>query len=107
MRHCDRAGAPRDHRIVSADPRAHGRRAGATGPDSAGPTHIVAAGGLLTGQAWWRTAAVAAADLSLVVIALFPYALPAGSRIGAVVVNVAVLGGLLVLGWPATSSVGA
>lgn len=68
---------------------------------------VVAAGGLFMGQVWWRPVAIASATLSLVVIALFPDALPAGSLLGAVVVNLAVLGGLLVLGWPVASSVGA
>lgn len=60
---------------------------------------VVAAAGLLTGQPWWRGVAVASAAVSLLGAALFPHALPAGSTIGSVAVNLVVLYGLLVAGW--------
>ena len=40
---------------------------------------LLAAGGLLTGQAWWRQVAVASAALSLLATALYPQAFTAGS----------------------------
>jgi hypothetical protein len=39
--------------------------------------------------------------LSLVATALYPQAFPTGSTIGSVAVNVAVLAGILILGWGA------
>jgi UPF0716 family protein affecting phage T7 exclusion len=62
---------------------------------------VAAAIGLLTGQPWWRQAAVGSAAVSLAGTALYPHAFPAGSTVGSVVVNVAILGGVLVLGWGA------
>ena len=62
---------------------------------------VAAAIGLLTGQPWWRQAAVGSAAVSLAGTALFPHAFPAGSTVGSVAVNVAILGGILVLGWGA------
>lgn len=62
---------------------------------------VAAAIGLLTGQPWWRQAAVGSAAVSLAGTALFPHAFPAGSTVGSVVVNVAILGGVLVLRWGA------
>jgi hypothetical protein len=67
---------------------------------------VVAAGGLWTGQGWWRPLALGSAVVSLAAIALFPDALSPSSRIGAIVVNAAVLGGLLVIGWPSAASIG-
>jgi hypothetical protein len=60
-----------------------------------------AAIGLLTGQPWWRQAAVASAAVSLAGTALFPQAFTTGSAIGSVAVNLAVLGAILVAGWGA------
>jgi hypothetical protein len=60
---------------------------------------VAAAIGLLAGQSWWRQAAVGSAAFSLTGTALFPQAFPAGSTVGSVVVNLAILGGVLVLGW--------
>ena len=68
---------------------------------------MVAAAGLMLGQPWWRSVAVGSAAVSLAAIGLFPHALPTGPLAGAVVVDVAVIGCLLVLGWPAVSAVGA
>ncbi len=62
---------------------------------------LLAAGGLLTGQPWWRQAAVGSAAISLLATALYPQAFTTGSTIGSVIVNVAVLYGILVAGWGA------
>jgi hypothetical protein len=51
--------------------------------------------GLLLHQDWWRTVAVAGAVLSLVAIGPWLGAMPLGSAIGAVVVDILVLAGLL------------
>lgn len=59
---------------------------------------IAAAGGFLTNQPWWQSVAAGSAVLSLVAIALFWDALPPGSRIGAIAVNLIVLAGLA-RGW--------
>jgi hypothetical protein len=60
---------------------------------------VAAAAGLLTGQPWWRQAAVASAAVSLAGTALFPQAFATGSSIGSVAVNLAVLYAILVAGW--------
>jgi hypothetical protein len=60
---------------------------------------VLAAGGLLTGQPWWRSVAVASAVASLIATALFPQAFTPGSTAGSVAVNCGVLFGLLVAGW--------
>ena len=65
---------------------------------------VVAAGGLLTGQAWWRQAAVASAAVSLLATALYPGAFPTSSTIGSVVVNVVVLYAVLVARWGAEAA---
>ena len=65
---------------------------------------IAAAAGLLTGQPWWRQAAVGSAAASLLCTALFPQAFTTSSTVGSVAVDVAVLVGLLVLGWGAQAS---
>ena len=65
---------------------------------------VAAAAGLLTGQPWWRQAAVASAAVSLVGTALFPQAFTAGSTAGSVAVNLVVLYGILVAGWGADSA---
>jgi hypothetical protein len=57
---------------------------------------VAAAAGLLMGQAWWRPVAVGSAAASLACTALFPHAFSTGSTIGSVVVNLAVLYGILV-----------
>ncbi len=62
---------------------------------------VAAAIGLLTGQPWWRQVAVGSATISLAGTVLFPHAFPAGSAVASVMVNLAVLGGVLVLGWGA------
>jgi hypothetical protein len=53
---------------------------------------VVAAGGFFADQSWWRPLATASAVASLVAIVLFWEALPAGSRIGAIAVNLAAIG---------------
>ena len=65
---------------------------------------LVAAAGLLTGQPWWRQAAVASAAVSLAATALFPQAFTTGSTAGSVAVNLVVLYGLLVAGWGAEAA---
>ncbi len=60
---------------------------------------LVAAAGLLTGQAWWRQAAVGSAAISLLATALYPSAFTTGSTVGSVAVNVIVLYGVLVARW--------
>ena len=65
---------------------------------------IAAAAGLLTGQPWWRQVAVGSAAVSLAGTALFPQAFPLSSSIGSIVVNLAVLGGILVAGWGAEAA---
>jgi hypothetical protein len=60
---------------------------------------IAAAVGLLLGQPWWRQAALVSATLSLTATALYPQAFTPGATAGSVVVDVAVLYGLLVAGW--------
>jgi hypothetical protein len=52
---------------------------------------VAAAGGFFADQSWWRPLATASAVASLVAIVLFWEALPLGSRVGAVVVNLAVI----------------
>jgi hypothetical protein len=65
---------------------------------------IVAAVGLLAGQAWWRQVAVASASISLLATALYPQAFTTGSTIGSLAVNLAVLYGIIVAGWGATAA---
>lgn len=60
---------------------------------------LVAAAGLLTGQAWWRNVAVASAAISLLATALYPHAFTTGSTVGSVTVDVVVLYGILVGSW--------
>lgn len=60
---------------------------------------VMAAGGLLTGQPWWRGVAVASAGVSLLGTALYPSAFTTGATAGSVAVNVLVLFGILVAGW--------
>ncbi len=67
---------------------------------------LVAAVGLLTGQAWWRQAAVGSAAVSLLATALYPHAFTTGSTIGSVVVNVIVLYGMLVARWGEAATTG-
>jgi hypothetical protein len=62
---------------------------------------VAAAVGLLTGQPWWRQAAVVSAAVSLMATALYPQAYGTGSTVGAVAVNAALLGSILVAGWGA------
>jgi hypothetical protein len=63
---------------------------------------VVAAAGLLLGQPWWRSVAVASAATSLAASALYPHALPLSSTIGSLAVNGIVLVGVLVAGWGAS-----
>lgn len=65
---------------------------------------LVAAVGLITGQPWWRQAAVGSASISLLATALFPQAFTTGSTVGSVAMNVAVLYGIVVAGWGASSA---
>jgi hypothetical protein len=65
---------------------------------------VAAAVGLLTGQPWWRQAAVASATTSLLCTALFPQAFSPSSTVGSVAVDVAVLFGILSMGWGAQAS---
>jgi hypothetical protein len=68
---------------------------------------IAAAVGLLAGQPWWRTAAVASAGVSLLGAALVWANPPASSALSAAIFDVAVLVALLLLHWPSESLVGA
>ena len=65
---------------------------------------IAAAVGLLLGQSWWRSVAVAAAATSLAASTLYPQALPVSSTVGSVAVNVVVLYGILVAQWGAEAA---
>jgi hypothetical protein len=67
---------------------------------------VAAGAGLMLGQAWWRPVAVGSSAVSLVAIGLYPQALPPGPMAGAIVVDVAVLGCVL-LGFLSPASVGA
>lgn len=60
---------------------------------------LAAVGAMATGHGWFRTVAIASAAVSLAATAVFPRALPAGSVVGSVVVNAAVLVGLLTTSW--------
>ena len=69
---------------------------------------FVLAAGLIVGNSeMWRPVALASAAASLLVIALFPEQLPTGSVVGAVIVDAAVIIGLLLFNWPAVEAVGA
>lgn len=68
---------------------------------------IGAALALIGGLEEWRPLAIASAVASLIVIGLFPQQLQPGSMFGAIVVNVAVIVGLLLLHWPTPEAVGA
>jgi hypothetical protein len=65
---------------------------------------VVAAAGLVTGQAWWRNVAVASAAVSLLATALYPQAFTTGSTVGSVAVDVVVLYGILVANWGAETA---
>ena len=65
---------------------------------------IAAAVGLLLGQPWWRSVAVASAATSLAASALYPQALPVSSTIGSVAIDGLVLFGVLVAGWGADAA---
>lgn len=68
---------------------------------------VAAAVGLWLGYDAWRPIAIGSAVLSLAAVALFPEQLPFGSTVGALLVNAAVLIGLLVMHWPSAETVGA
>ena len=68
---------------------------------------VAATAGFLLGVGWWRPVAVGSAAISLVALVLFFDALPVSSRVGCVGVDLAVLYGLLVAGWPSAADVGA
>jgi hypothetical protein len=65
---------------------------------------LAAAAGLLLGQPWWRSVAVASAATSLAASALYPQALPVSSTVGSVAVDCLVLFGILVAGWGADTA---
>lgn len=67
---------------------------------------LAATGGFFLGQEWWRPLAIGSAAISLLALVLFFDALPVTSRVGCVVVDLAVLYGLLVAGWPSAATVG-
>jgi hypothetical protein len=62
---------------------------------------VMAAVGLLLGQPWWRSVAVASSAASLAASALYPQAFPLSSTIGSTVLNVVILAAILVAGWGA------
>ena len=68
---------------------------------------VAAAVGLLAGQPWWRTLAVASAGVSLLGMALFWTNPPASSALSATVFDIAVLVALILVRWPSESLVGA
>jgi hypothetical protein len=68
---------------------------------------VAAGAALLMGNDAWRALALASSAASLVAIALFPQQLPTFSTVAAVVVDLAVLVGLLALQWPSADAVGA
>jgi hypothetical protein len=57
---------------------------------------------------WWRSLAVVSAVISLVALALFwnSFASLFPNKIGAIVVNIAVLWGLLLANWPSEADIG-
>jgi hypothetical protein len=65
-----------------------------------------AAAGLVLGQPWWRQAAVVSAMVSLTATALYPHAFTPGATAGSVIVDIAVLYGVLVAGWGLEATVG-
>ncbi len=67
---------------------------------------LAATGGFFLGQGWWRPVAIGSALMSLLAVLLFFDALPMGSRVGCVAVDLAVLYGVLVADWPAVANVG-
>ena len=69
---------------------------------------FVAAGtGLLLAMEWWRPIAVVAAAVSLVGILVFWDGILTASAVPALIVDVAVIVGLLVAHWPSVDAVGA
>jgi hypothetical protein len=67
---------------------------------------LIAAGGLVTGQPWWRQAAAGSAAVSLLATALYPQAFTTGATAGSVAVNLVVLYGILVANWGADAAIG-
>ncbi len=67
---------------------------------------LAATGGFFLGQVWWRPLAVSSAVVSLLALVLFFDALPVSSRVGCIAVDLAILYGLLVAGWPSAAAVG-
>jgi hypothetical protein len=68
---------------------------------------VVAAAGLLMTQEWWRPVAVAGALISVVGIVVFWDGIATSSAAFALVVDIAVVVGLVVAHWPSVESVGA
>ena len=63
--------------------------------------------GWLVPHAWWRTAAIVSAVVSLVGLVFYWNALAMSfNKAGAIVVNAAVLVGLLLLNWPSEAAIG-
>ncbi len=68
---------------------------------------FVAAGiGILQQQVWWRTAAVIAAVISLPVTILFLGNPAASNKLACIVVDIAVLVGVLWVHWPSPELIG-
>lgn len=65
---------------------------------------LAAAIGLLLGQPWWRPVAAASAAVSLAGTVLYPTAIPTGSTVGSVAVNLVVLYGVIVAAWGADTA---
>jgi hypothetical protein len=65
---------------------------------------VLAAAGLFAGQSWWRPVAGCSAVVSMLAILLFWEALPPGSRVGAIAVNVAIGVGLVLTAGAAASA---
>ena len=68
---------------------------------------VAAASGLLLTQEWWRPVAVAGAVVSLIGIVAFWGGIAPSGAIAALVVDVIVLVGLLLVRWPSATSIGA
>ena len=67
---------------------------------------IAGVGGFLVGAEWWRGVTVAAAALSIAGIVVFWGGLATSSAIFALIADVAILAGLLVVHWPSTELAG-
>jgi hypothetical protein len=105
-------------KVASVNPQWHGDSWILTGLTGATATQAVGAvlwtaaivgftglAGVVVGwlpASWWETLAISSAAVSLVGLLLFPVAFPVFSTVGALVVNVALLAGVLWYHWAPT-----